>query len=105
MATRVLAIFPEMDTTARRPCWSSGREQVRRLHESVYERALAGVARPSSFVPHMTIGRSAGFGKAAELALPLAGRAQALTVYRRDEDGRRVRELELPLGPSLPRSG
>lgn len=82
-----------------------GREQVRRLHESVYSQVLADVQRPSQFVPHMTVGRQAGQSalavgvrEAAEMALPIIARAEVLTVYRRGESGRRVRELDLPLG-------
>jgi hypothetical protein len=53
----------------------------------------------------MTVGRraekaalQAGISEAAELSLPLIGRAVSLTVYCRDEDGKLVRELDLPLG-------
>jgi 2'-5' RNA ligase len=84
---------------------NQGREQVRRLHEAIYRQALRGARRPSEFVPHMTIGRhaektalQAGISEAARIKLPLIGRALSLTVYRRDEDGRRVRELDMPLG-------
>ncbi|WP_203996484.1 2'-5' RNA ligase family protein [Virgisporangium aurantiacum] len=84
-----------------------GREQVCWLHESIYGLALDGVQRPSHFVPHMTVGRcaekaalQAGIRETAAMNLPLVGRALSLTVYRRDEDGRRVRELHMPLGPA-----
>jgi 2'-5' RNA ligase len=82
-----------------------GSKQVRRLHESVYGLALPGVRRPSRFVPHMTVGRqaettalAAGITETAAMDLPLFGTARSLTAYRRDEDGRRVRELDLPFG-------
>ncbi|GAB1822879.1 hypothetical protein HerbRD11066_60430 [Herbidospora sp. RD11066] len=82
-----------------------GREQVRWLHESIYRQVLRGVRQPSLFLPHMTVGRHAdqaalrvGFSEAAGMNLPLIGRASSLSVYRRDEDGRRVRELDIPLG-------
>ncbi|MEV4514266.1 2'-5' RNA ligase family protein [Dactylosporangium sp. NPDC049525] len=82
-----------------------GREQVSQLHESIYRQVLRGARRPTRFVPHMTVGRQAdevalrvGVSEAAAMDLPLIGRARSLTVYRRDEDGRRVRELDIPLG-------
>ncbi|WP_433087605.1 2'-5' RNA ligase family protein [Dactylosporangium sp. CA-052675] len=82
-----------------------GRERVSQLHESIYRQMLRGAQRPSRFVPHMTVGRHgdkvalrAGISEAAAMDLPLIGRALSLTVYRRDENGRRVRELDLPLG-------
>ncbi|MER7007512.1 2'-5' RNA ligase family protein [Dactylosporangium sp. NPDC000555] len=84
---------------------SEGREQVSQLHESIYRQVLRGAQRPSRFVPHMTVGRHAdkvalraGVSEAAEMDLPLIGRALSLTVYRRDKDARRVRELDIPLG-------
>lgn len=84
-----------------------GREQVRWLHDSIYSQALHGAQRPSHFVPHMTVGRNAeqaalaaALSEAKGMNLPLIGRAPSLTVYRRDEDGRRVRELDMPLGPT-----
>jgi 2'-5' RNA ligase len=82
-----------------------GNTQVRRLHESVYGLALPEARRPSRFVPHMTVGRqaettalAAGITEAAALNWPLFGTALSLTAYRHDEDGRRVRELDLPFG-------
>jgi 2'-5' RNA ligase len=82
-----------------------GREQVSQLHESIYRQVLRGVPRPTRFVPHMTVGRHAdkealgvGVTEAAEMGLPLIGRAVSLTVYRRHDDGRRVRELDIPFG-------
>ena len=77
---------------------AEGRERVRWLHELIYSQALHRALRPSHFVPHMTVGRhaekaalSAGLSEAAGMNLPLIGRAPSLTVYRRDEDGWRVR--------------
>jgi 2'-5' RNA ligase len=85
-----------------------GREQVQRLHESIYDLALPGLRRPARFVPHMTVGRhaqkaalAAGLNEADELSLPIIGMARSLTAYRRDADGRRVRELDLPFGAGL----
>ncbi|WP_433220197.1 2'-5' RNA ligase family protein [Dactylosporangium sp. CS-047395] len=75
----------------------AGHDQVRRLHEAVYGLGLPGMHRPARFVPHMTIGRAGGLAAAGELILPVAGMARALTVYRRDEDGTRTRELDLPM--------
>jgi 2'-5' RNA ligase len=82
-----------------------GREQIWRLHESIYSVALRGARRPFRFVPHMTIGRHAekavllaGISEAAELNLPLIGRGLSLTAYRRDDDGSRVMEFDMPLG-------
>ena len=53
----------------------------------------------------MTVGRqaettalAAGITEAVAMGLPLFGTAWSLTAYRRDEDGRRVRELDLPFG-------
>ncbi|MFD0579693.1 2'-5' RNA ligase family protein [Dactylosporangium darangshiense] len=84
---------------------NEGREQVWRLHESIYGQVLRGARRPSRFIPHMTVGRHAdkaalrvGISEAAEINLPLLGRALSLTIYRRDNDGRRIRELDIPLG-------
>ncbi|WP_433061849.1 2'-5' RNA ligase family protein [Dactylosporangium sp. CS-033363] len=75
----------------------AGHDQVRRLHDSVYGLALPGLQRPARFVPHMTIGRAAGIVAAGELSLPVSGLARSLTVYRRDGDGTRTRELDLPM--------
>jgi 2'-5' RNA ligase len=82
-----------------------GHEQVTRLHESIYRQVLPEAQRPSRFLPHMTIGRQAhpeatraAMREAADLGLPLVGRALSLTLYRRNDDGTRIRELELPLG-------
>jgi 2'-5' RNA ligase len=84
---------------------TEGREQVRRLHGSIYGQVLRRARRPSHFIPHMTVGRHAdkaalavGISETAEINLPLTGRALSLTVYRRDDDGRRVRELGIPFG-------
>jgi 2'-5' RNA ligase len=77
----------------------AGGEQVRRLHESVYDLGLPGLRRPARFVPHMTVGRHARQAPLHELPLPIPGLARSLAAYRRDEDGTRVRELDLPLGP------
>jgi 2'-5' RNA ligase len=82
-----------------------GRDRVSQLQSSIYRQVLRGAQRPSRFVPHMTVGRHAdkvalrvGISEAAEMDLPLNGWARYLTVYCRDEEGRRVRELDLPLG-------
>ncbi len=82
-----------------------GREQVLQLHESIYCQVLHRAQRPAHFVPHMTIGRHpdkaalrAAIGEATELDLPLTGRALSVAVYRRHGDGRRVQELDIPLG-------
>ncbi|GLK99355.1 2'-5' RNA ligase family protein [Dactylosporangium matsuzakiense] len=82
-----------------------GHEQVTRLHEAIYRQVLPEAQRPSDFVPHMTIGRQAhpkamraAMHDAADLDLPLVGRALSLTVYRRQDDGTRIRELDMPLG-------
>src|SRR5215211_507069 len=77
--------------------------QVWRLHDSDYSQVLRSARRPSRFIPHMTVGhqreeaaRQAGRSEATEMSLPLTGRALSLTIYRREKDGRRVRELDMP---------
>ncbi|GIF02402.1 hypothetical protein Ari01nite_98660 [Paractinoplanes rishiriensis] len=82
-----------------------GREAVQRLHESIYALALPDVRQPTTFVPHMTIGRSAdkttlltGVKEASALALPITGTARRLTLYSRDGDERRVRDVDISFG-------
>jgi 2'-5' RNA ligase len=84
---------------------TDGWRQAGRLHDAIYSQVLRGTRRPSRFIPHMTVGRQpeeaalrVGLSEATAMNLPLTGRAQSLTVYRREEDGTRIRELDMPLG-------
>jgi 2'-5' RNA ligase len=81
-----------------------GADQISRLHHDLYAGLLPGLAAPRVFVPHMTVGRRrhpdellTALGEANGVQLSLDGFALALSIYRIEQGGRRVRELDVPL--------
>jgi 2'-5' RNA ligase len=80
-----------------------GGEQVRSLHERVYDDVLR-LPRPGRFVPHMTVGRQEDADRivqaqrsARDQGLALAGDINSVSVYRIGADSR-VREFDIALG-------
>jgi 2'-5' RNA ligase len=80
-----------------------GGGDIARLHDAVHR--AAGVGRPERFVPHMTIGRRPPGAEQHRMlraahGLVVSGWVRALSVYRREPDGRRVEEFTLPFLPT-----
>jgi 2'-5' RNA ligase len=81
-----------------------GGDAINRLHADLYAGPLPGLVPPETFVPHMTIGRHGepgslrtALGEANDAELSVTGMATTLSIYRIDDTGRPVRELDLPL--------
>lgn len=83
---------------------TQGGNQVQGLHTLLY-RAI-GVPAPAWFLPHLTIARQSDVkaveqarAVAASQGLRVEGWAKALSSYRIGPDGRRHREVTVPLSP------
>lgn len=81
-----------------------GAASVRLLHDHLYSGPLAHVPKPTRFVPHMTVGRTAdpqrltaAVNEARSSELSLTGVVHALSIYRVHTSGERHVECEVRL--------
>ena len=82
-----------------------GNDVVIHLHDVLYSGALSGhLVRGHTFVPHITVGRvsprelAEALDATRDLASPIEGRVDSISVYRIEQDGSRTDLFELPLG-------
>ncbi len=81
---------------------AQGNDEIATLHRALYTGPLAHLPTPSTFIPHMTIGRQPNPWQAHTTAktLRVSGRATAVTVYRVEPGACRTGVTDLCLSPA-----